>query len=127
MEKIMNPTNVLIRFSALFLVSAISTTPARAADTSAEHVSGKIVSYADLDLTSLQGASLLYKRLTRAANDVCPNPYMESQPFLAQKAWECRPQTVEWAVRSINSPLLTAVFKRRTGHEPSAIRLSQAR
>ena len=86
------------------------------------------VSYAKVNLSSPQGAALLYKRLTYAAKEVCPDPAFESRTFLNEQATQdCRTHAVEGAVISINSPQLTAVFEQQTEQKASVVRVSQAR
>jgi UrcA family protein len=86
------------------------------------------VSYAKVDLSSPQGAALLYKQLAHAAKEVCPDPAFESRSFLIEQDMrKCRTRAIEGAVRSINSPQLTAIFEQQTEQKASVVRVSQAR
>ena len=66
------------------------------------------VAYGDLDLTSAQGVQALHRRLTAAAERVCPR---SDGPNLKDKAAarECQKQAVERAVRAIGSPELAVL------------------
>lgn len=61
------------------------------------------------------GARALYRRLVRAAADVCPAD-ASSQPFISQGVRECREQSIARAVFKVNSPTLVAVYNTSNKH-----------
>jgi UrcA family protein len=71
----------------------------------------KMVSYADLNLDTEQGASTLYHRLRFAAKEVC-FPY-ESIELTRRIVWQtCIDRAVTLAVEQVNRPMVTAVHDR---------------
>jgi UrcA family protein len=67
------------------------------------------VKYDPQSLSTQDGARALYRKLVRAAAEVCPtnsaNPYVLSRGVV-----ECRAQSVARAVFKINNPSLVAVY-----------------
>ena len=71
------------------------------------------VSFRDLDLSTIAGATTLYRRIQRAANQVCG---YHGADLIEQSLWRaCYRSATDDAVRKVNNPLLTAVH---TGHTP---------
>jgi UrcA family protein len=69
------------------------------------------VSFRDLDLSSIAGATALYHRIQGAARQVCGQA---RQDLLEQSIWRaCYRNATADAVRKVNSPLLTAVHTGR--------------
>jgi UrcA family protein len=69
------------------------------------------VSYRDLDLSSLAGATTLYHRIQGAAKQVCGRAGAD---LVEQMAWRaCYRRATTDAVRTVNNPLLTAVHAGR--------------
>jgi UrcA family protein len=67
------------------------------------------VSYADLNLSTLAGATTLYRRIERAARTVC-GPESSLREIQRYRDWKnCYESAVSNAVARVNSPLLTAV------------------
>jgi len=65
------------------------------------------VSFRDLNLSTIEGATTLYQRIKKAANKVCeePDSYLNDP-----RAWaHCYRGAIDDAVAKVNSPLLTAV------------------
>jgi UrcA family protein len=62
------------------------------------------VSFRDLNLSTIEGATALYLRIKRAANHVCYESEGSEQAFRS-----CRQAAIGDAVAKVNSPLLTAV------------------
>jgi UrcA family protein len=88
----------------------LSITPAWSS-TPGEH--SVTVSYRDLDLSSLEGARTLYRRIQSAAKQVCG--YQDAD-LIEQSIWRsCYRNAIADAVGKVNSPLLTAVH---TGRPP---------
>jgi UrcA family protein len=72
------------------------------------------VKYGDLDLTSPQGVQVLHRRLTAAAERVCPRTDGRISAPDKAAARECRKQAVERAVQEIGSPELAALHAATT-------------
>jgi UrcA family protein len=70
------------------------------------------VSFRDLDLSSLAGATALYQRIQAAAKQVCGRPGGDLVEHMVWKA--CYRHATAEAVGKVNSPLLTAVHSGRT-------------
>lgn len=69
------------------------------------------VKYGDLDLTTQQGISTLYHRLSIAAERVCPA--VDNQNLSALRhARACQSEAIERAVRSIGNPMLANLQNR---------------
>jgi len=88
---------------------------AASAATPDDEALSKVVRYSPQDLASQHGAQALYRKLVRAAEDVCPAD--TSAPHLVSPAVrECRQQSVARAVFKINNPSLVAVYNTNTKH-----------
>jgi len=73
------------------------------------------VQYDPQSISTQDGAKNLYRRLVRAAADVCPAD--SSSPHLISPAVrECREQSVARAVFKINNPSLVAVYNTSSKH-----------
>lgn len=67
------------------------------------------VNYRDLNLSTIQGATALYQRLTRAARSVCDGPQTGVHAY---QEWRgCYQAAMADAVAKVNSPLLTTLFR----------------
>src|SRR5277367_1455885 len=97
------------RAAALFLCGAIALCTlqltARAAD---EGLPSKRVSYADLDISKPAGAKVLYRRIVKAANEVCQVSGFESLGA-AQLTKRCVDHAIDNAVKDVGSPALSAL------------------
>jgi UrcA family protein len=67
------------------------------------------VNYRDLNLSTIQGATALYQRLTRAARSVCDGP--ETGVHAYQEWKSCYQAAMADAVAKVNSPLLTTLYR----------------
>jgi UrcA family protein len=67
------------------------------------------VSYRDLDLTTIAGATTLYQRLKTAANTVCDSPGFGLSSY--QEWHSCYKAALSNAVAKVNSPILIAVHR----------------
>jgi len=68
------------------------------------------VSYADLDVTTDQGATVLFERIGAAARAVCGDRGHSSMDGVGTRRFEsCRVQAVEQAVAAVNAPQLSQV------------------
>jgi UrcA family protein len=79
-----------------------------------EQVAHKVVSFKDLNLSSTEGAAVLYGRIKNAANAVCGerDRFNLSQSHAIQI---CINEAVSRAVAQINSPMLTSLHEAKTG------------
>jgi UrcA family protein len=66
------------------------------------------VRFADLDLSTRDGASVLYARITHAAHKVCDNGEIRDLQGRAA-AGSCERDAVAQAVRTVHSPQLAAL------------------
>jgi len=90
-------------------LGAIGSAHAAGADASA-----LTVRYSDLNLSTQQGARVLYGRIVAAANRVCAGGNMLDLDAMAT-ARVCREEAIAKAVRDVNSPMLTSVHAKRQG------------
>jgi UrcA family protein len=85
------------------------------------------VSYADLDVSTTQGASVLYGRIQAAAEGLCEN-YVMSDYSSAMRRQACIGKVVEGAVNQVAKPALFAVYNARKGTpRPLIVVASEAR
>jgi UrcA family protein len=70
------------------------------------------VRYASSELATDSGAQALYRRLTMAADHVCPN--FSSSKFVSMEVRRCREHAVRQAVLQIDNPQLTGVLAAMT-------------
>jgi UrcA family protein len=68
-----------------------------------------VVKYADLSLESDAGVRELYRRITFAAQRVCPTPSIGELRLMRQAA-ECRDQAVARAIRQVDNSRLAALY-----------------
>lgn len=69
-----------------------------------------VVRYSDLDVATPKGAAKLYRRISSAAQRVCPET--DSRRLEDKMAtWSCRRQAVNRAVESVNSPEVAGLLK----------------
>jgi UrcA family protein len=72
------------------------------------------VRYADLDLSTSQGAARLYSRIRSAAEAVCPGS--DRGDLAAKFRWrDCVKQAIAGAVTNVNRPALSAVYAANYG------------
>jgi UrcA family protein len=94
------------RVTLATLLCVLGTAPTWAAPTS------MTVSFRDLDLSNLAGATTLYHRIQSAAKQVCG--YAPGADLIERAAWQaCYRNATADAVRKVNNPLLTAVHAGR--------------
>jgi UrcA family protein len=68
-----------------------------------------IVKFADLDLSTSQGAVALYGRIRAAAEDVCSRMYISTEAYRRHKD-VCLQKLIADAVNKVNEPALSTVF-----------------
>ena len=93
-------TAISCLMSTAALCSALSTTA------EAEDVPSKVVKFNDLDITTPDGAQVLYKRIRAAARDVCERS-TGTDPIMGMANKGCIDTAVDRAVRKVNAPMLT--------------------
>jgi len=75
----------------------------------AADVPSMTVHFADLDLTTEQGAHTLYRRIQSAAQSVCPSADFRDLERSAMSQ-SCQEQAIARAVQAVSSPRLAAVY-----------------
>jgi UrcA family protein len=104
------------RAAAFLLCGAIALctlqVTARAAD---EGLPSKRVSYADLDISKPEGAKVLYRRIVKAANEVCDYPGLKTLGT-AKAINHCIDFAIDNAVKDVGSPALSALRPRSVMH-----------
>jgi UrcA family protein len=79
-----------------------------------------IVKFADLDVSTSQGAAALYGRIHRAAVDVCSRMYVIEQAYKWHKN-ACLQKVIGDAMIKVNRPALSAVFASKFGVSPTVV------
>jgi UrcA family protein len=79
-----------------------------------------IVKFADLDVSTSQGAVALYGRIHSAAVDVCSRMYYSTEAYRRHKD-ACLQKLIADAVTKINEPALSAVFASKFGVAPPMV------
>ena len=81
-----------------------------------EPVRSEIVKFADLNLETWAGVEALYTRIHAAAWRLCEEPGGEQ---VASRA--CMRKTESEAIGTVNVPMLTAFYQKKTGNRPQTI------
>ena len=105
----MSTTTTSLLFS-VFVGSALSV-PASAHGSDIPSVT---VKFADLDISSPDGAARLYSRIQWAANSVC-SAYDRTGLTAQAKFKVCVSDAISRAVAKVSSPTLNAVYRAKTG------------
>jgi UrcA family protein len=93
----------------LAMISIVATHAAEAGD-----IRQTIVSYADLNLRTTDGAEHLYRRIHSAAEAVCRD--LESKNLSGRQMWkDCVGEAISNAVVDVDASLLTAYYEARQG------------
>lgn len=74
------------------------------------------VKFGDLNISSPEGAAVLYARIKFAAKIVC-SEYDSGGFEFAMERWVCINQAILRAVTKVNAPALSAVYSAKTGKE----------
>jgi UrcA family protein len=96
------------KFGLLMLGSLAGIMAAGAASAADSDVPSIVVKYSDQSLATDDGAYALYRRLTSAAERVCPDVWSKDLSRRA-KAKECRDEAVARAIRQIDNSRLAAL------------------
>jgi UrcA family protein len=103
-------TTVVSKF-ALALVGVVASV-ASFAGTSNVDTSSVSVRYDDLNLSTTAGINALYRRISSAARDVCPDVYSrDTQVVLAGQ--RCQTAAIARAVSQVNNPSLAMLHAAR--------------
>jgi UrcA family protein len=95
------------------------------ADESVDTLPHKVVSFKDLNLDTPEGAAVLYRRITSAANEVCGNPNRYDLSQL--KLQICIKDAVSRAITQVNRPMLTSLYNEKTGKVDKKVTLAESR
>jgi UrcA family protein len=109
---------IAIAIVAAGLMSAGVVTVTHAGTAQEESVPKLAVSYDDLDLGTEKGALTLYRRISSAAREVCPQPSKYSAR-VTELSRECISSAIARAVREVNSPQLAKVDAARSTRRPT--------
>jgi UrcA family protein len=105
LKSIQRSTFYSVAFTSV--VCVLGAAQASAAEPAGTH--SVTVNYRDLNLSTIQGATALYQRLTRAARSVCDGP---ATGVHAYQEWRsCYEAAMADAVAKVNSPLLTSLYR----------------
>jgi UrcA family protein len=104
-------SNRSLRAGMAVIAGCIVAAVAAAADaaTPSADIPSMTVHYADLDLTTEQGAHTLYRRLQAAARYVCLSADLRDLERSALSR-SCQEQAIARAVQAVSSPRLAAVY-----------------
>ena len=95
------------------------------ADESVDTFPHKVVSFKDLNLDTPEGAAVLYRRITSAANEVCGNP--DRFDLSRFKFQICIKDAVSRAITQVNRPMLTSLYSEKTGKADKKVTLAESR
>jgi UrcA family protein len=99
---------------ALLALFAGSLSAIAAAAQFSDQVPTQVVQFADLDVSSSEGATMLYRRIRGAARAVCES--VDARTLEAKiPRHGCEDQAVERAVAQVHAPALDRYYNSRTG------------
>jgi UrcA family protein len=104
------------------ILTATALCAALAAGARAEEAPQVHVSYADLNLNTAAGATVLYQRIREAASTVCALPVERDLGHVSQTK-ACTAQVMAEAVATLDNPTVTRVYEQKTG-TTAAIKLA---
>lgn len=106
---------VIGRVAMLLGCLLVGSAGAAQAATPTDAVPTVVVSYADLDLSTSEGANVLYQRISVAAREVCP---VQITKVVGQvgKGRACLEAAIERAVNAVNNPQLAALRSEHVKH-----------
>ena len=99
---------------AAILTSLISSFSAVCNAADPTDVRTTIVKYADLDLSTPQGAASLYNRIRFASETVC-SPSGQGDLAAMTRSQKCVKEAIAGAVAKVNQPALSAVYAAKYG------------
>ena len=101
----------MVGVSAMWLACVLVAFNANAGDSRSESVK-----FGDLNLSSPAGVEALYGRIHAAARRVCEQPAGEQRAVV-----RCMTNAESEAIGTVNNPLLTAFYQKKTGSSPPTI------
>jgi UrcA family protein len=104
---------------AAILTSLISSVSAVCNAADATDARTTVVKYADLDLSTPQGAMSLYNRIRFASETVC-SPSDHGDLAAISRSQKCLKQAIAGAVAKVNQPTLSAVYAAKFGVQQPA-------
>ena len=104
---------------AAILTSLISSFSAVCNAADATDARTTVVKYADLDLSTPQGATSLYNRIRFASEAVC-SPSDQGDLAAISRSQKCVKQAIAGAVAKVNQPTLSAVYAAKFGVQQPA-------
>lgn len=109
-------TRCSVALTALLCGSTLAAPPAQPA---------KTVNLTDLDFNSRSAVNTLYRRIERAAFEVCQMPERTRQLSVESGIKACRADAIHRAVLQANLPALTDLYVARTGRQPDPARYAK--
>ena len=111
----------ICRLNALSIVFLSGLTLMPIAGVCAEPVPQVTVSFADLNVSNPQGVATLYRRLQRAAEEVCGSQ-PQVREFTRRYTWSrCAGKALDDAVVWVHSAELTALHAKRSGQKTAPL------
>jgi len=104
-------------FIRIVVATAVACT-ALCAGVRADQVPQAHVSYADLNLNTHAGATVLFRRILGAADQVCALPLERDLAHVAETK-ACKARVMAQAVGALDNPNLTEVYEQRVGNTAS--------
>ena len=95
-------------FAVASAFAALAVTTIGLAATPSDAAPSVKVRYDDLNLATTAGVDTLYRRISVAARDVCPDQHSRDLTIVAASA-RCRADAVAQAVEAVNNPRLAVV------------------
>ncbi len=100
----------LVALASAVCLLGTAQAPAAPAANAANAQHSVTVSYRDLNLSTLDGATTLYRRITGAARLACGE---QDHSLFVQRHWKsCVQSAIAGAVATVNNPLLSTVHSR---------------
>src|ERR1700719_2412247 len=118
-------TTITLRAMTISLAAVIGCSAALASNVSKDESATNerhqyVVRFADVDLSSIDGAITVYSRIRQAANAVCES--LDSRVLgLMEKHRACVNQAIADAVASVDRPLLSQYHQLRTKGDKGAL------
>jgi UrcA family protein len=109
------------------LILASTFSGAAVASISADSTPAVMVRFADLDLNSTADVTTLYKRIRRAAFQVCVVPQQGRELAAARIARECRRSSMGRAVQQVGVPALIEMHQKKIGAMGNPVRTADNR
>ena len=113
MTKPLKSSLTAIALAAVIGGGALAPAGALAGDRDSSHPR-EVVSYADLDIGTVEGAKALYDRIQRASAKICHHYHPPHHLGGAMAHYRCRQELVDMTVDDVKSPMLSAIHENRS-------------